>query len=442
MQNTKADRMRNFLVVKRLLILIFILSFIVTPEAFALNDWAMSVSDLPPNEGGENIRIAVIDTGIKKELFEGINIEDGINLVLPGDGTEDKVGHGSAVASIICGSRQHGIPGVSPLSTIVPIVYYTDNEGKTLNGDTPDVIRGIYAAVDDYGCDVINISTGSILHKDELEKAVLYAEEKGVVVVASVGNANLTLSDKTFYPAGYGTVIGVGALREGSLAGVFSMRNNSVMVLAPGQDIFVLSLSADEPLKKVNGTSYSAAYVSGAVALMLSANRSLKPADIRKIICDTASDIYEKGWDKESGFGILQINAALEKAKYPIEDTDDEFVAKAYQKGLMKGTSTFLFEPKLPVTRAMACEVLYRMFGNGAEYSPKHSDVSENDWYMNSSAWCHENGIFGGNEFMGTMQITGEEFCDMVFKITGKTIESGDLITRDFLARVCCILSQ
>ena len=73
-----------------------------------------------------SVKIGVIDTGVtqKEHLFDGSRILEGKNYVSEHDGTEDKAGHGTRVASLILGTLDSEIVSPSRESQIVPLVYY------------------------------------------------------------------------------------------------------------------------------------------------------------------------------------------------------------------------------------------------------------------------------------------------------------------------------
>lgn len=60
-----------------------------------------------------------------------------------------------------------------------------------------------------------------------------------------------------------------------------------------------------------NGTSFAAPFVSGAAALLLSVDPSLSSSSVRNILIDSATDIGPIGWDPDSGYGLVNITAAL-----------------------------------------------------------------------------------------------------------------------------------
>lgn len=84
----------------------------------------------------EPVRIAIIDTGISSRAISNKNILEGRNYVRPNKSTEDQIGHGTAVAGIIVGSKVGGIEGLCPTAELVPLVYYSKaGEDKAVKGD-------------------------------------------------------------------------------------------------------------------------------------------------------------------------------------------------------------------------------------------------------------------------------------------------------------------
>lgn len=73
----------------------------------------------------EDVRVAVIDTGISSAAISAENLAEGQNYILPNNSTEDDIGHGTAVAGIIVGSETAGVEGLCPAAELVPLVYYS-----------------------------------------------------------------------------------------------------------------------------------------------------------------------------------------------------------------------------------------------------------------------------------------------------------------------------
>ena len=307
---------------------------------------------------GKGIRVGVIDSGIdcghhsfselvlvEGQLYlGGCRVEDGYNYMNNSNATKDTFGHGTAVAGKIGAYIQPhyydnqgklitnwGISGTAPAVTLVPLKVTNTETGI----DETYVIDAIKGAVDDYDCDIINISIGFYEDFPEMKAAIDYAVGKGVTVVAAVGNDR---SDQLIYPAAYDNVIGVGATdKDGNVwvdvdAGAGSQQNESVFITAPGAGV-VTTWSYDAPViendqtvvdengnpKKFNfvrteGTSVSAPLVTGTVALLKQANPYLTPAEIMSILAESAGDAGDQGYDFAYGHGILNVEEALKRA--------------------------------------------------------------------------------------------------------------------------------
>jgi subtilisin family serine protease len=63
------------------------------------------------------------------------------------------------------------------------------------------------------------------------------------------------------------------------------------------------------------GTSVAAAEVSGAAALLIERNPSLTPAEVRKILMDTAKDLGARGKDGDYGAGLINALQAVSSVR-------------------------------------------------------------------------------------------------------------------------------
>jgi serine protease AprX len=69
----------------------------------------------------------------------------------------------------------------------------------------------------------------------------------------------------------------------------------------------------NEHYKMVDGTSFAAPIVTSVVAQMLEANPALTPAEVKRILIQTAHRVPNVDVDRQ-GFGALQPAAAVERA--------------------------------------------------------------------------------------------------------------------------------
>lgn len=76
------------------------------------------------------------------------------------------------------------------------------------------------------------------------------------------------------------------------------------------QNIYSTSLAGEYESK--SGTSMAAPHVSGVVALLLGADSTLGPAEVRGILDSTATDLGDEGKDIYFGNGLVNASAVLE----------------------------------------------------------------------------------------------------------------------------------
>lgn len=219
------------------------------------------------------IRVAVIDTGISTKAIPEENISEGMNYVDTELSTEDTYGHGTAVASIILSE--------APNAQLVPLVSNVYEDGKIKQVENDTLAEMIKDAIDIYDCQIINLSAGLILDKDSVRNAVGYAEEQGVLVVASAGNDYEENGAVKYYPAAYENVLAVGSLVEnGDEIASFSQRGDWVDTYIVGEELPIKTLSGNETTG--DGTSYSAVKVTGMAAKELEADPTISVNELRE----------------------------------------------------------------------------------------------------------------------------------------------------------------
>ena len=226
------------------------------------------------------VRIAVIDTGISVEAIGESFVVDGYNYVRDDTNTKDTEGHGTQIASILVGSTEHGIQGMCKNAVVVPLVFSGRNQYNKETKQTPErAAKAIYAAVDEFDCDIINLSAGMKSQNEELRKAVAYAVENNVLIIASAGNDG---TSDIFYPGAYEGVLSVGSLNANGEISKFSQQNATIDLYAIGENIAVVNMDGTVVLR--NGTSYAAAFVTGVAANILSQTPELSIEELREKI--------------------------------------------------------------------------------------------------------------------------------------------------------------
>ena len=142
-------------------------------------------------------------------------------------------------------------------------------------------------------CGIINISAGIVLDKESVRRAVEHAEEKGVLVVASVGNDYAETHRIKYFPAAYPTVFAVGSLNtEESKISDFSQRGEWVDIYYCGEEVNIKTLSGSS--RTSDGTSYSAAAVTALAANIIhETNGDLTPSELRQSLLEKAEALSD-----------------------------------------------------------------------------------------------------------------------------------------------------
>ena len=289
----------------------------LTRDTFSALQWDMKMIGM--EEGwrygltGKGVTVGIVDSGLSNatmdidsdRILEGVNLSPiKINIGSP---VMDTVGHGTFIAGIIGATKDNniGIAGMASGVTFAPIKCFSSLFS------TPDAeINGIYAAVDDYRCKVINLSSGTTDHNKKLQAAVDYAVSQGIIVISTVGNeGDATLN----YPGAYANVIAVGSVNKDMQVSDFSNKNDSVFVVAPGEDVYSLG-TMPFTVSKSSGTSFSAPFVSGLAALLCEKYPQMNQSDFMEILKMSSEDLGDPGWDTASGYGLIRVPEAIRSA--------------------------------------------------------------------------------------------------------------------------------
>lgn len=259
---------------------------------------------------GTGVTVAVIDSGVYREHpdFKQEHILDYYDLAGTDDGVD--VWHGTFVAGVIAAQVNNalGVDGVAPDVTILPICV-TKNGGS----DTALLIQAIDYAVKQ-GVDVINLSIGGKYGNESLKKACQDAVDAGILVIAAAGNykSGETKSSACYmYPASYDGVVSVSACKQDgetvSFDSSYSYFNDRVTVAAPGTGVQSLYLDGGTATKQ--GTSFAAPVVTAMAAMAKQRSRAIAPETFAALLCGSAVDLGEAGYDLYYGFGLADIAA-------------------------------------------------------------------------------------------------------------------------------------
>jgi hypothetical protein len=293
-------------------------------HAVGADDWT------PPGPG---VPVTMIDSGVDVNHEEFAGRPDTTTLnTQTFNAMEDEL-HGTATASIV-GAPQNGkgLVGIYPQAKLQ--IWDASPAGLlTVGGE----IDGLASAVK-HGPGVINLSLGGIDRIGIEEHAILAAFGAGSLVVASAGNDRERGSPLS-YPASFAHVLTVGATDETNRATYFSSSSPDMDLAAPGQDMWVAvpTLWDTTGYEQLDGTSFSAPLVSGAAAAVWTARPTLTNTQLFEVMRRSAHQVSGRGWNRNTGYGILDVNAALARkppAPDPQEPNEDVYLVKP--NGLFK----------------------------------------------------------------------------------------------------------
>jgi subtilisin family serine protease len=187
----------------------------------------------------------------------------------------DDNGHGTQMAGVIgaMGNNGKGITGVAWKVQLMACKCISAGG----NGTESDLITCIdYARTN--GAKVINASLDTTGYSQALSNTIFSTRTAGIIFVASAGNNSQDIDVTPHYPAAYGidNILSVAYTARNDTLGMFSdFGATNVDLAAPGDQIYSTYYTGDSsyypPFNFIPnaGTSFAAAYVSGACALMI-----------------------------------------------------------------------------------------------------------------------------------------------------------------------------
>ncbi|MFF0297574.1 S8 family serine peptidase [Kitasatospora sp. NPDC004614] len=259
-----------------------------------------------PISQGEGVIVAVIDSGVDADHPDLTGqVLPGLDLTSAGtDARNDSEGHGTGMASNIAGhghGGNQGVMGIAPKAKILPI-----KTGVNITGT--DFSKAIHYAVDN-NAKVINMSFGGGRStEDGYKEAINYAIQKDVVLVAATGNtAGVPIANPACFPG----VVAVSGVAESGDLWEKSTTGPQVTVAAPAVNVY--HANQKKGYTAADGTSESAAYVSGIAALARSKYPNLSAGQVINRMIKSAAKPEGKGSfpNDQYGYGVASPSGSL-----------------------------------------------------------------------------------------------------------------------------------
>ncbi|MEV6342516.1 S8 family peptidase [Actinoplanes sp. NPDC051851] len=233
-----------------------------------------------PTDDGSAVHAYVIDTGIRTthQQFGG-RATSGYDFADDDSDASDCNGHGTHVAGTIGGSTY----GVAKKVQLVA-VRVLDCDGE---GTLADVIDGVdWVTEHAVKPAVANMSMGGS-YSASLDYAVEESIASGVTYVVAAGNEDVNALKSS--PADVPAAVTVAASDSRDRRAYFSNYGSVVDIFAPGVDITSAVATGNTAKATWSGTSMASPHVAGAAALILDANPSYTPAQVRNRLVANAT---------------------------------------------------------------------------------------------------------------------------------------------------------
>ncbi|WP_166922327.1 S8 family peptidase [Flavobacterium poyangense] len=279
-------------------------------------DWGFldfKIDELWKFSRGENIKVAILDSGLNYKLDDfknktNISYYNACTDIESQEACFDTSGHGTDCAGILC-AQGYDLWGVAPNITLDIIKIIDSNDEQSSDAILLGLERAIKLSVD-----VISLSfyiPNDDIIREKTHSKIKEAYNKGITIVSSAGNSGSKPKPANNFPASFPECLSIGGIDKNRIRSKASTKSDFLDLMGPGEDIFSLTQANNS----IKGTSYSAPFVAGVIALLKSiAKSNNKPLsnidlfDILKRSADTNILNYNK---VEYGWGILNPYSAL-----------------------------------------------------------------------------------------------------------------------------------
>jgi thermitase len=250
--------------------------------------------------------IAVIDTGADFDHPDIGKLIRGYDWVEQDSRPEDIDGHGTALSDIV--SQIGGFISSPANNSTLSII--AERIGAT-NVSLPASHSALAIThATDAGAGIILMGYGGTEPSLAEERAITYAKEKGVLLIAPAGNED---SNTVHYPSDNFNVISVGSVAKTDGLSYFSNYGIYTELVAPGEDL--ISACTKNGYCMSSGTSFAAAQVAGVAGRIKNEYPGLTADEIRSILQTTATDLGRTGRDIYYGYGLLNAPDAMKAAE-------------------------------------------------------------------------------------------------------------------------------
>ena len=230
---------------------------------------------------GSGVHAYVIDTGIRVSHTQfGGRASVAYDALSDGQNGNDCHGHGTHVAGTI-GSPTYGVAKNVTLHAVRVLPC-------TGGGQISDLISGIdWVTANRINPAVANVSITASGISSSLDNAITNSIASGVTYAIAAGNSGANACN--YSPARVPNALTAGATESADGRAGYSNFGTCVDMFAPGSSVLSLSITDDNAIRYMSGTSMASPAIAGVAALYLETNRTASPAIVAQAIRSTAT---------------------------------------------------------------------------------------------------------------------------------------------------------
>lgn len=236
--------------------------------------------------------IGIIDGGISDDLLKRHEDQITYKSFINGPPSKLAMDHGSAIASILVDSNR-----LNQGQFYIASVVSEDENGQQFSGLYPMLKALDWMVKNDVK--LVNVSLAGPKNKT-LEKAINRASDKGMLIVAAVGNDGKNAPPR--YPAAFENVIAATAVNKDAKIYEPAVRGSHVDISAPGVRVYVPGQGKGQ---YVSGTSIAAPFVTAMIASHTRNGKDLTVDGVRAKLTHSTTDLGAEGKDSIYGLGLI-----------------------------------------------------------------------------------------------------------------------------------------
>ncbi len=256
------------------------------------SDYADTLIKWPKSGCPARLPIGIIDGGVSDQFLKKYADRITFKSFIKGTPSPAAVEHGNAIASILVDPNR-----LSQGEYYIASVVAEGKNGEQYSGVYP-MLKALNWMVEN-DVKLVNVSLAGPKNRT-LQKAIERASDRGMIVVAAVGNNGENAVPQ--YPAAFENVIAATAVNNDGEIYPSAVRGEHVDFAAPGVRVHIPGQGGG---RYVSGTSIAAPFVTATIASHAQNDGAWSVADVKSYLSQSSKDLGPNGVDPIYGHGLI-----------------------------------------------------------------------------------------------------------------------------------------